>query len=327
MIQTDLKAPTLQDVFEARKLIHKYLNPTPFHHYPLLDKLLNAKVYVKHENHLPVGAFKVRGGVYLVSKLSQQQKDTGIIGASTGNHAQSLAYGAMLFGAKCIIAMPENANPLKVASLRSMGAEVFFHGKDFDEARKKVEEMAKLKGYRYISNGDEPDLVAGVGTYTLEMLEQQPDTEVIIVPVGGGSGAAANCIVAKALNPDIKVIGVQAEKAPAAYLTWKDRQYTEASMETFAEGLATRAPFMFPQKILWEMLDDFITVSEDEILKAIPLFFEKTRNLPEGAAASSLACALKIKERLKGKKVGLVMTGGNISLTNLRRALDRYESL
>lgn len=323
--ETILTPTTLQDVFKAQKVIHKYLKPTPFYHYPLLDELLDANVWVKHENHLPVGAFKVRGGVYLVSKLSEEQKRIGIIGASTGNHAQSIAYGAMLFGVKCIIAMPENANPIKMESLRSMGAEVFCYGKDFEEAKCKVEEMAKEHGYRYISNGDEPDLLAGVGTYTLEMLQQEPDVDVIIVPVGGASGAAANCIVAKALNPEIKVIGVQAENAPAAYLTWKNRAYTEGKMETFAEGLATRTPFMYPQKVLWEHLDDFITVSEEEMLKAIPLYFEKTRNMPEGAAASSLACALKLKDQLKGKKIALVMTGGNISFANLSRALSFYQ--
>jgi threonine dehydratase len=161
-----------------------------------------------------------------------------------------------------------------------------------------------------------------VGTYSLEILEELPDTEVIVVPVGGGSGASGACIVSQAINPTIQVIGTQAEKAPAAYLTWKARKRTEASMETFAEGLATAAPFMLPQSILWEHLSDFVLVGEEEMLRAIVHFLECTHNLAEGAAAASLAAAIKLRDRLKGKKVVLILSGGNLSLTNLRRALE-----
>lgn len=319
---SSLRAPTLQDVLAAQKRIRPYLSPTPLYNYPLLGELVGTDIWVKHENHQPMGAFKVRGGINLVSQLTPEEKEKGVITASTGNHGQSIAYAARLFGVRAIIAMPEGSNPGKVAAIRNLGAEVLFHGQDFDDARQRVEELAQEEGYRYVSSGDEPHLIAGVGTHTLELLEQLPDAEVIIVPVGGGSGASGTCIVAKSIDPAIQVIGVQAEKAPSAYLTWKARERVEARMETFAEGLATRAPFMLPQSILWKRLDDFILVSDEEMLQSIVHFLERTHNLAEGAAAASLAGALKIKDRLAGKKVALIMTGGNLSLANLRRALD-----
>jgi threonine dehydratase len=319
---SSLQPPTFQDVLAAQKRISSHLPPTPLHHYPLLSELVGAEVWVKHENHQPVGAFKVRGGINLVSQLSPEERERGVITASTGNHGQSIAYAAKLFGARAIIGMPEGANPGKVAAIRHLGAEVIFHGKDFDDARQRVEELAEEEGYRYVSSGNEPHLIAGVGTHTLEILQKLPDAEVIIVPVGGGSGASGTCIVAKTINPAIQVIGVQAEKAPSAYLTWKARERVASKMETFAEGLATRAPFMLPQSILWKYLDDFLLVSEEEMLRSIVHFLQRTHNLAEGAAAASLAAALRLRDRLPGRKVVLIMTGGNLSLPNLRRALE-----
>jgi threonine dehydratase len=319
---TSLEAPTFTDIVAARKRIAPYLRPTPLHRYPLLDDLIGAQVWVKHENHQPIGAFKPRGGVNLVAQLSPEERERGLITASTGNHGQSIAYAARLFGVRAIVGMPEGANPGKVAAIRGLGAEILFHGKDFDAARQKVEDLAEEEGYRYVSSGDEPHLIAGVGTYTLEILEELPDADVIVVPVGGGSGASGTCIAAKAINPSIQVIGSQAEKAPAAYLTWKAQERVESAMETFAEGLATRAPFMLPQSILWRLLDDFVLVSEEEMLRGIVHFLEKTHNLAEGAAAASLAGAIKVRDRLAGKKVVVILSGGNLSLTNLRRALE-----
>lgn len=317
-----LQPPSFQNVLAAHARIRRYLRPTPLYQYPLLSELVGTEVWVKHENHQPVGAFKVRGGINLVSQLSPEEKEKGVITASTGNHGQSIAYAARLFGVRAIVGMPEGANPGKVAAIRHLGAEILFHGKDFDDARERVEELAQQKGYRYVSSGDEPHLIAGVGTHTLEILQELPDAELIIVPVGGGSGASGACIAAKAINPAIQVVGVQAEQAPSAYLTWKARERIGAKMETFAEGLATRAPFMLPQSILWKHLDDFLLVSEEEMLRSIVHFLETTHNLVEGAAAASLAAALRLRDRLAGKKVVLIITGGNLSLGNLRRALD-----
>jgi len=314
--------PTFQDVLHARRTIAPYLHPTPLYFYQGLSDLLDARTWVKHENHQPVGAFKVRGGIHLIAHLSDEEKARGVISASTGNHGQSIAYGARLFGVRAVIGMPQGANPGKVAAIRHLGAEIHFHGRDFDQARLYVEELARREGLRYVSSGDEPRLIAGVGTYALEIVEALPDVEAILVPVGGGSGAAGVCLAAKTVNPAIQVIGVQAEKAPAAYLSWKEGKRVEAKMETFAEGLATRAPFDLPQAILRRHLDDFWLVSEEAIKEAIVLMLEHTHNLAEGAGAAALAGAIQHKDHLTGKKVVLVQSGGNLALAQLREILD-----
>jgi threonine dehydratase len=312
------RIPTLADVLDARQRISPYLRSTPLHTYPALDALVGTEVWVKHENHQPIGAFKVRGGINLVSQLSEEERRRGLITASTGNHGQSIAYAARLFGVRAIICAPEGANPVKVGSMRGLGAEIVEHGADFDEAREHCELLAQEHGHRYVHSGNEPLLIAGVGTGTLEILEEQPRIDVVLVPIGGGSGAAGACIVAKAIWPEIRVIGVQSEAAPAAFRSWESRSLIEDRMDTFAEGLATRVPFELPQRILWDLLDDFLLVSEDEIRRATVLMLERTRNLIEPAGAAPLAAALRLGERLRGKRVALIASGGNVSPDQLR---------
>jgi threonine dehydratase len=309
--------PDLADVLAARQRIAPYLRPTPLYRYPALDALTGAQVWVKHENHQPVGAFKVRGGVNLVSQLSADERRRGVIAASTGNHGQSVAYAADLFGVRATICMPERANPVKVESMQALGAEVVFFGRDFDEAREHCEQLAAEHGYRYIHSGNEPLIVAGVATYALEILETRPDLEAIVVPVGGGSGAAGVCVVTKAVRPSIEVIGVQSEAAPAAYRSWRARELLEGTNSTFAEGLATRTAFELPQRILQESLDDFVLVSEDALKAATRLMIEKTRNLVEPAGAAALAAVLAAPGRFAGRKVAIVCSGGNISPAQL----------
>src|SRR6266852_3988346 len=320
---SELRGPTFADILDAARQIRSYVEPTPLRHYPALDRLVGAEVHVKHENHNPTGAFKVRGGVNLVSRLTDEERDRGVIAASTGNHGQSVAYAARLFGVSAIICAPENANPVKVESMQDLGAEVIMKGARYDDARIHAETLAKEHGYRYIDSGDEPLLIAGVGTHTLEVLQEQPATDVVIVPVGGGSGAAGACIVAKAVNPHIEVIGVQSEQAPAAYQSWKHREPQQAPNRTRAEGLATGAPFELPQRILRRLLDDFVLVTDDEIDVATALMIEKTRTLVEGAGAAPLAAALKIRERLRGRNVALICSGGNVSPAQLVHLLQR----
>jgi threonine dehydratase len=257
-----------------------------------------------------------------MSRLTAAEREQGVITASTGNHGQSISYAAKLFGVRAIIVAPEGANPVKVEAMESHGAEVVFHGKDFDAAKARCEQMAQEQGLRYISSGDEPDLIAGVGTSVLEILEQQPDVEMIFVPIGGGTGAAGACLVAKTMNPDIQVIGVQAAAAPSAYLTWKNQQSTTAQMETEAEGLATGAPFMLPQQILWKHLDDFLLVEEEAMRQAVRLYLEKAKTLAEHAGAAPLAAALQVKERVRNKTIALILSGGNISPEKLKHCLD-----
>ncbi|HYM96217.1 MAG TPA: threonine/serine dehydratase [Candidatus Sulfotelmatobacter sp.] len=314
-------------MLDAARQIRGYLQPTPLRHYPSLSRLVGTEVHVKHENHNPTGAFKVRGGINLVSRLSDDERERGVIAASTGNHGQSVAYAARLFGVSAIICAPETANPVKVESMRDLGAEVILKGERYDDARLNAGRLATEHGYRYIHSGDEPLLIAGVGTHTLEVLQEQPHIDVVIVPVGGGSGAAGACVVARAVNPHVEVIGVQSEQAPAAYLSWKNRELREAANRTRAEGLATAAPFELPQRIMRRLLHDFVLVTDDEIDAATRLMIEKTRTLVEAAGAAPLAAAIKLKERLKGRNVALICSGGNISPAQLTELLVRRESL
>ena len=277
---------------------------------------------MKHENHQPTGAFKVRGGVNLVSQLSAEERERGLVCASTGNHGQSIAYAARLFGVPATVVVPENANPVKVSFIRDFGADLVAHGRDYDEAREHCEALAAEHGWRYVHSGNEPHLIAGVATETLEILEEVPKVNVVVVPIGGGSGAAGACIAAKAVNSAIEVIGVQSEAAPAAYRSWEARELVDDEMGTFAEGLATRTAFELPQRILWELLDEFILVSEDELRAATIVMLERTRNLIEPAGASPLAAALRIRDRLEGRRVALVASGGNVSLAQLGELLS-----
>lgn len=313
--------PTFQDVLLAQRQIRPYLQRTPLYSYPALNALVGTEVYIKHENYQPVGAFKVRGGINLISQLSPQEREKGVISASTGNHGQSVAYAARLFGVKAIIVVPEKANPGKVAAMQGMGANVIFHGATYDESKLHCETLAHEHGYRYIHSGNEPLLIAGVATEALEMLEDEPGLEVIIVPIGGGSGAAGVCTVTHAVNHHIQVIGVQSEASPAAYETWRQRRLVEAPNRTFAEGLATGVAFELPQKIMRELLHDFMLVSEEEIMRAMVWMIERAHTLAEGAGAAPLAAAYRLRDTLKGKKVGLICSGGNTSLEHLRLAL------
>jgi threonine dehydratase len=314
--------PTFQDVLSARDRISPYLSPTPLRCYPGLSRVLGAETWVKHENFQPTGVFKVRGGVNLVSRLTDDERRRGVIAASTGNHGQSVAYAARLFGVQAIICAPVGANRLKVGSMRDLGAEVILQGEDYDAAREHCEQLVRENGYRYVHSSNEPLLIAGVATGTLEALEAQSDLDVVLVPVGGGSGAAGACIVAGAVDPAIAVIGVQSAAAPAAHQSWKQREPVSAENHTRAEGLATGTSFDLPQSILRERLDDFVLVTDDEMEDALRLMVEHTRTLVEMAGAAALAGALRLRERLAGKRVCLMASGGNITPEQLRAAFS-----
>jgi len=317
----ELEEPAFADVLDAARQIRPYLQPTPLRRYPPLERLVGTELYVKHENHNPTGAFKVRGGINLVSRLSEEERKRGVIAASTGNHGQSVAYASRLFGVSAIICAPAAANPVKVEAMQDLGAEVILDGERYDDSRRNAARLAREQGYRYIHSGDEPLLIAGVGTHTLEVLQEQPHVDTVIVPIGGGSGAAGACIVAKAVNPEIKVIGVQSDQAQAAYLSWKSGSLQEAPNQTRVEGLATATPFELPQRILRRLLDDFVLVSDDEIDAATAVMIEKTRTLVEAAGAASLAAALKLRDQVRGRTVALICSGGNISPAQLKALL------
>ena len=317
--------PSLDDVREAAERIAPYLPRTPLYRHAALDELTEAETWVKHENHLPTGAFKVRGGVNLMAKMSPEERATPVISASTGNHGQSIAYAAHLFGLKAIICVPEAANPTKLAAMERSGAEVVLHGVDFDEAREHCQKLAEVNGYRYVHSGNEPDLIAGVGTYGLEAVESLPEVDAFVVPVGGGSGVCGTAIAAKSLKPDVEVFGVQSAAAPAAWRSWREGELVDDQMGTAAEGLATRTAFELPQLIMQELLDDFVLVDEEALWLANFYMIERTRSLVELAGAASLAGAMspELRDRLVGKKLVLICSGANITPQQLRSVLER----
>lgn len=309
-------------ILEARRRISPYLKPTPLHYYPLLSELVGTEIYVKHENYQPIGVFKVRGGLNLIGSLSKEEKAPGVITASTGNHGQSVAYAAHVFGVQAIIGVPENCNPSKLAAMKSWGAEILVHGKDFDETREKVESIAAERGMRYIHPANEPLLIAGVATVALEVLEELPEVDVLFCAVGGGSSCSGATLVAKALKPSIQIIGVQASRASSAYESWRQgKLVSTGSADTFAEGLQTRVAFELTQSILRKNLERFVLVEEEEMRQAMIHYLERARTLAEGAGAAPLAAALKCKDEIRGKKVVLYLSGGNESRATLVRAL------
>lgn len=312
--------PSLSEVYAARKQVYKFMLPSPLLNHAGISKLLGTEVWIKHENHNPTGSFKVRGGLNLAGSLSAAERKAGLFSASTGNHGQSIAYAAMKYNIKASIAVPEGANPGKVKSMQNLGTEVIFHGQDFDVARVWAEELALSKGGRFVTP-TENILMAGVGTYALEIMEALPDVEVIIVPVGAGSGACATAIVAKAIKPEVQIIAVQSKQAPAQQLSWSAGEMLEAEMHTSAEGLATRVPFANTQGIMRALLDDFILVDDANIDAATLLLMQNTHNLVEAAGAASLAAAMQLRSEIKGKKTVLILSGGNQSLEKLKALL------
>jgi len=318
-----MKEPNLLDIVQAAECIKPYMNPSPLYTYPTLNEYLGFTAYIKHENYNPTGAFKIRGGINLISRLSPEEKKRGVITASTGNHGQSIALASKIFGVEAHICVPEGANPIKVAAIRMHGAVIHEYGKDFDEAVENGQRLAKEHGYRFINSGNEPLLIAGVGTIGLEIMEQQPDIDVVVSPVGSGTGAGGTATAIKALKPDVKAISVQAEKAPSIYMSYKSGKIESTpTAETFADGLATRNAFELPLSILRSQVDDFILVSEEEMRHAIKLYLEHCHTVAEGAGAASLAAAVKLKNQLKGKKVALVLSGGNITFDELMRSIE-----
>lgn len=313
--------PTFQDVLRARRVIAPYLPPTPLHHHPQLDALLGATVFVKHENYQPIGAFKVRGGINFMAHLAPAERQRGVVTASTGNHGQSIAYAAQLFGVRAVIVVPEGASAVKVNAMRAYGAEVVFYGADFEACKRHCLTLEAEQGLRFVSSGDEPLLIAGVATHTLEILESQPDIDVIFVPVGGGSGCAGACLVAKAINPQLRVIGVAATGAPAGFLSWQARAPRTAPIATQAAGLATGAPFRMPQEIMSRLLDDFVLVEDAAMMQAVRLYLESAKTLAELAGAAPLAAAHQLRAELSGKRVALILSGGNTSPAELLHCL------
>jgi threonine dehydratase len=313
---------TYSDVLDALPRVRDVLQPTPLYEWPGLSSLLGCRFYLKHENHQPTGAFKVRGGINLVATLSEAERQSGILGCSTGNHGQSLAFAARRFGVRCTIVVPCGNNPDKNRAIQNLGAELIEHGRDFDEAREYLETVLAPRGGRYVHSANEPKLIAGVGTMGWEIFETLPDPDVILVPIGLGSGICGTGLVAQARHPQTEIIGVQAEGADSVVRSWRTGSYQEtAQARTWAEGMATRRPAELTLEIMRQVMDDAILVTDDELRRACRLILEQTHNLAEGAGAASLAAAWKERRRFAGKIVVGILSGGNLDLTQLPRIL------
>lgn len=314
------------DVLDALPRVHSVLKPTALYEWPGLSELVGARVFMKHENHQPVGAFKVRGGINLVSTLTDGEREAGILACSTGNHGQSLAFAARRFGVKCTIVVPRGNNPDKNRAIRQLGAALIEYGRDFDEARDYLERELKPQGGRYVHSANEPQLIAGVGTMAWEIFEDLPHPDTILVPIGLGSGVCGTAIVAKARRPETRVIGVQAENAPAVARTWQSGTVqTTDSADTWAEGVATRMPADMTMQIMRELMDDVVLVTDEELRRACYWILKFTHNLAEGAGAATLAAAYQQRDRFAGQDVVCVLSGGNLDLAELTRILAAGE--
>lgn len=317
---------TYSDVLDAVPRVRELLPPTPLFEWPGLTSRLGFAFHLKHENHQPVGAFKVRGGVYLVGSLSAEERAEGILGCSTGNHGQSLAYAARHFGVACTIVVPEGNNPDKSRAIRNLGATLVEQGRDFDEARDFLERELRPRGGRYVHSANEPQLIAGVGTMACEIFDALPEPDVILVPIGLGSGVCGTAVVAKSLRPQTEIIGVQATGAAAVADSWRSGETVATdSVDTWAEGMATRRPAELTLEIMRELMDDVILVDDDELRRASCTILKETHNLAEGAGAATLAAAFQQRDRFTGRTVVGVLSGGNLDLAELPAILAAGE--
>ena len=317
---------TFADVLAARDRIAPYSTPTPLRDYPQLDALVGAgvKLFVKHENHQPTSAFKFRNGLSFMTSLTPEERSRGVVAASTGNHGQGIAAGGRLLGVSVTVCVPAGNNPEKNAAIRALGATVVEEGRDYDEAVTVMQRIARTEGRVIAHSTNDPRVVAGAGTMTLEILEQRPDLDALVLAVGGGSQAVGAMTVARERAPRLKVYGVQAAGAPALHDSWhaRERRTTER-VETFAEGVATRSTYDLTFPALLAGLADFVTVTDAEIAESLRAILSITHNLVEGAGAMGLAATLKLRDSLAGQRVGIVFCGGNLDTGTLTRILRR----
>jgi threonine dehydratase len=317
---------TLADIDATRERIAPYLAPTALRHYVQLSELAGSglQVFVKHENHQPTNSFKIRNGLAFMTSLDAEERRRGVVAASTGNHGQGIAYGGRLLGIETIVCVPVGNNPDKNAAMRALGATVVEEGRDYDEAVAVMQRIATREGRLIAHSTNDPRIVAGAGTMTREIVEQQPDLDALVIAVGGGSQAVGAMTVARALAPSLEVFGVQAAGASAIHDSWHARRrLTTPRADTFAEGVATRATYDVTFPALLAGLAGFVTVTDAEIAESVRTILSVTHNLVEGAGAMGFAALPKLRDRLSGKRVGIVFCGGNLDMATLRRVLAK----
>jgi len=322
----DLTPPTTADAARARKVVGQHLPETPLVRSESLSAELDADVYLKREDTLPTGAFKVRGGVNLVASLPAEFRERGLVTASSGNHGQSIAWAGREFDVPVTIAVPDEANAGKVTAMERLGAEVISHGPDYDAAREHIEEVAIETGKRYVHSGNEPKLLAGVATAGLEVVEELPEVDRLYTPIGGGTAAVGYSLTVGALT-DADVIGVQSSAAPAMHRAYHEGTLEpHEKMETSAEGVATRVPFALTMELLREELADFELVSEGAIRDAVARLFVGDRIVMEGACGTGVAAALAAGDALAGETVVIPVSGRNIDRAKFDAILADYDA-
>ncbi|MBE3551018.1 MAG: Threonine dehydratase [Brockia lithotrophica] len=319
-------AVTPQDVFAARARLAGVVHRTPFKSSRTLSERFGASVYLKLENLQRTGSYKIRGAYNKLATLLEPQRARGVIAASAGNHAQGVAWSARTFGVPCIIVMPETAPLAKIQATESYGARVVLHGKGYDDAYEHALRLAEREGYTFVHAFDDPAVIAGQGTVAVEMWEDVKELDLVLVPVGGGGLISGIAVALKFLRPDVRVVGVQAQGAPALALSFRaGRRIVLSDVHTIADGIAVRAPGEITFPLIRALVDDFVVVREADIVRAISFALEREKLLLEGAGAVTLAALLAAADALdvRGKAVGLVLSGGNIDLSRLSTLLAR----
>lgn len=310
----------MRNVLAARRRISPWLNPTPFRRYETLEAEIghDLEIRVKLDSHLPTGSFKARNGFSAITALDDEARARGVVAATRGNHGLGLAYAGRALGVPVTICVPHGNNPEKNATIRSLGAELREEGRDYDEAVAISKELVASEGRTLIHSTNHAPIIAGAATMTLEMIEEWPEMEALVLAVGGGSQIVGALTVLRALSPKVEVFGVQAAKASASHDSWHAGEpRTVPSANTFADGLATRTSYEFTLPTMIEGLSDFVVCDEDEIAEAVRLYMRHTHHTAEGAGACGLAGLVKLRKRLAGRRVGVVLCGGNIDQDTL----------
>ena len=307
------------EILKSRKVVYEYLSPTSLDQYENLSSLIGAEIFVKHENHNPTGSFKIRGGINLMHHL-KESGIKGVITFSTGNHGLSIAQSAAWLKIQATIVVPEKNNPVKNRNIKLTGATLLEAGKTFEEASTVVTELSEKQDLYYAHPANEPHLINGVGTEFLEIVEAVPDLDAVVLPIGAGSEVAAAATVLKTINSDIQIFAVQAKSSNAAFTSWKGGRILSSENNTFAGGFATGTAYEIPFKIYKDSLSDFVLLSEEEIYQGIALAGYYTHNYLEGAGASTIMAAIKLRDQLEGKKVVLQFSGGNASPDEILKA-------
>ena len=311
--------PELLDIIKARRFLADHLAPTPIYRSAGFSETLDLELHVKYENFQPIRSFKVRGGLYTMSLLDGEQRARGVTTASTGNHGQGIAYGGGVLGVPVTVVVPHGTPDVKSQAIRRLGAKLVVHGETIADGFARSREIAEDTGMVYIEDGEDFGLMTGAGTIGLEIMEDLPDADVVVLPVGGGNLIAGVGTAIKAINPNVRLIGVQASNAPSVYRSWQEgRTITTATCDTFAGGLATTYPGGLAFDVLKDLVDEMHLVTEEEMKQAIPVVLEHTGFIAEGAAAAVFALCMREAASWRGQRVATLFSGGNLGMDVVR---------